>query len=149
MTVRMVVHYKGLKMHMVRSAFESSLRNRLRKIKGVPDDNGLHAFCSYLSDDVKIFRGTTIDVQWQPGGQLRTRGRLTTQYGAADLVYCVACPLQFNDVVFAVEGRLLGTIVSHHLCRAFFDLYIGDPPVSHTAKTVIGENFARLLRQRG
>eukprot|EP00246_Nothoceros_aenigmaticus_P007530 TRINITY_DN213_c0_g1_i9.p1 TRINITY_DN213_c0_g1~~TRINITY_DN213_c0_g1_i9.p1 ORF type:complete len:122 (-),score=9.23 TRINITY_DN213_c0_g1_i9:252-617(-) len=121
MTVRMVVHYKGLKMHMVRSAFESSLRNRLRKIKGVPDDNGLHAFCSYLSDDVKIFRGTTIDVQWQPGGQLRTR----------------------------VEGRLLGTIVSHHLCRAFFDLYIGDPPVSHTAKTVIGENFARLLRQRG
>jgi DNA polymerase III epsilon subunit-like protein len=32
MTVRLVVHYKGLNMGMVRSAFQESLGNRIKKV---------------------------------------------------------------------------------------------------------------------
>ncbi|KAL3687190.1 hypothetical protein R1sor_013499 [Riccia sorocarpa] len=117
MTVRLVVHYKGLKIGMVRSAFENSLKWRLKKLKGVEHDGGLHDFCSMMSEDLKIFRGTTIDFRWQPGGALHTE----------------------------MGGHKLGTIVSNHLCRAFFDLYIGDTPVSESAKYEIGESFGRLL----
>jgi hypothetical protein len=88
------------------------------QIKGYENDNGLQAFCSLMSEDVIIFRGTTIDFRWQPEG-----GALQTEIG----------------------GKRIGTIFSPHLCRAFFDMYIGDPPVSEPAKLAIGENFARLL----
>ncbi|XP_024517125.1 fatty-acid-binding protein 2 [Selaginella moellendorffii] len=117
LTVRMVVLYKGLTVDLVRSAFQVSLRNRLRKIKGAEDDEGLQIFCSYLSGDLKIHKGTVIDIHWQPGGRLQT----------------------------VVDGRRVGTIFSENLCRAFFDLYIGDPPVSSSAKHSIGESFARIL----
>ncbi|CAM6088960.1 unnamed protein product [Calypogeia fissa] len=110
MTIRLVVHYKGLKMGMVRSAFETSLTARLKKIKGYENDNGLQDFCSLMSEDVIIFRGTTIDFRWQPEG-----GALQTEIG----------------------GKRIGTIFSPHLCRAFFDMYIGDPPVSEPAKLAI------------
>ncbi|BBN12590.1 protein MpPKS/CHS-like3 [Marchantia polymorpha subsp. ruderalis] len=120
MTVRLVVHYKGLSMGMVRSAFESSLKLRLKRIKGVEDDEGLQDFCSLMSEDLRIFRGTTIDVRWQPGGALQTE----------------------------IGGHQLGTVFSHHLCRAFFDLYIGETPVSESAKYEIGESFGRLLTNR-
>eukprot|EP00249_Psilotum_nudum_P036640 c8248_g1_i1 orf=651-1967(+) len=120
MTIRLVVHHKGLKMSMVRSAFETSLRNRLRKIKGIDDDDdaGLHLFCSYFKEGLALPQGTIIDFHWQPGGQLLTR----------------------------IEGRVVGTIISHDFCRAFFDLYIGDPPVSLNAKHAIGEKLGHLLR---
>jgi hypothetical protein len=32
--------------------------------------------------------------------------------------------------------------------EAFFDLYIGDPPVSETAKQTIRANFARILQEK-
>jgi len=118
MTVRLVVHYKGLNMGMVRSAFQDSLGNRIKKIAGSNDDHGLHMFCSYLSDDIRLFKGSAIDIRWQPGGLLR----------------------------MGVGGREIGAIHSPHLCRAFFDLYIGDPPVCKVAKQSIGENVARLLQ---
>lgn len=118
MTVRLVVHYKGLKTSMVRSAFDTSLKNRLKKIKGVEDDEGLHIFNSYFSESLSLSRGTVIDFQWLPGGCLRTE----------------------------VDGRLLGTIYSQDLCRAFFDIYIGDPPVSLKAKQDIGEKLGHMLR---
>ncbi|KAL2608348.1 hypothetical protein R1flu_026921 [Riccia fluitans] len=121
MTVRLVVHYKGLKIRMVRNAFENSLKWRLKKIKGVEDDEGLQDFCSLMSEDLKIFRGTTIDFRWQPGGALHAE----------------------------LGGHKLGTVFSHNLCRAFFDLYIGETPVSESAKYEIGESFGRLLTANG
>ncbi|KAH7435766.1 hypothetical protein KP509_06G079000 [Ceratopteris richardii] len=118
MTVRLMVHYKSLNMGMVKRAFDTSLRNRLKKIKGIEEDEGLEIFNSYFSQDLFLPRGTTIDFRWLPGGQLRTE----------------------------IDGNHLGTIYSHHLCRAFFDIYIGDPPVSIKAKEDIGENLARILQ---
>lgn len=120
MTLRLVVHYKGLKIGMVRNAFQDSLRNRLNKIEGGENDEGLETFCSYLSDDIRLHQGSTIDIRWQRGGRLRTE----------------------------IEGRRVGVIHSPPLCQAFFDLYIGNPPVSAIAKKEIGANFARILGDR-
>ncbi|GBG61397.1 hypothetical protein CBR_g20428 [Chara braunii] len=117
MTVRVVVNYKRLRMDMVRSAFNISLRNRLRKITGSDSDAGLGCFFDYLRDDLRMKKGTVIDFRWLPGG------RLTTE----------------------VSGKELGTIVSPSLCRAFFDMYIGEPPVLQATKEEIGESFARIL----
>lgn len=119
MTVRLVVHYKGLKLGMVRNAFEGSLRRRLRKIKGVADDDGMIAFCSYFSKDISLSPGTTIDFHRLSGGQLRTE----------------------------IGGEELGTIYSRDLCRAFFDQYVGEEPVSLKAKQDIGENIGRVLQK--
>lgn len=118
MTVRLVVHYKGLSMEMVRSAFVTSLKNRLRKIKGTEDDEGLNVFSGYFSQPMDISRGTVIDFCWQPGGRLLTQ----------------------------IAGKTMEPIVSPHLCRAFFDLYIGEPPVSEVTKQEIGESCARMLK---
>lgn len=118
MTVRLMVHYKSLKMAMVRSAFDTSLRNRLKKIKGMEDDEGLEAFNSYFSQNLLLPRGTIIDFRWLPGGHLRTE----------------------------IDGELLGTIRSRDFCRAFFDLYIGDPPVSCKAKEEMGEKLSQILQ---
>lgn len=118
MTVRLMIHKRGLKMGMVRSAFDASLKNRLKKIKGVEADEGLNIFNSYFSENLLLSRGSIVDFQWIPGGQLRTE----------------------------IDGRLIGTIHSHDLCRAFFDIFIGDPPVSLKAKQDIGEKLGHMLR---
>lgn len=117
MTVRLVVHYKGLSRDMVRKAFETSLKNRLRKYGGGDDEPGLLAFSRHFSQPMEISRGTIIDVRWQKGG-------------------CLS---------MSVSGKAMDTIVSAKLCRAFFDLYIGEPPVSPRAKQEIGEAFAKML----
>eukprot|EP01018_Ginkgo_biloba_P007661 Gb_18677 [translate_table: standard] len=119
MTVRLVVHYKGLKLRMVQNAFESALRKRLRKIKEVADDDGLIEFCAYFSKDISLSPGTTIDFHRMPGGQLRTE----------------------------IGGKELGTIYSSNLCRAFFDMYVGETPVSLKAKEDIGENIGRVIKR--
>eukprot|EP00897_Mesotaenium_endlicherianum_P003827 jgi/Mesen1/3472/ME000195S02616 len=102
MTVRLVVHYRGLSMEM---------------IAGNSDDPGLKTFGHYFSQTIDLSRGTVIDFRWQPGGRLQTE----------------------------IGGKKMETIVSPHLCRAFFDLYIGDPPVSVSAKQDIGLAVARML----
>ncbi|MCO5606349.1 hypothetical protein L7F22_060537 [Adiantum nelumboides] len=118
MTVRLIVHYKALKMGMVRSAFDTSLRNRLKKMKGTEDDEGLETFASYFSQNLLLPRGTIIDFKWLPGGQFRTE----------------------------IDGHPLGTIRSLDFCRAFFDQYIGDPPVSSKAKEEICEKLSQILQ---
>jgi len=85
----------------------------------VADDDGMIAFCSYFSKDISLSPGTTIDFHRLSGGKLRTE----------------------------VGGEELGTIYSHDLCRAFFDLYVGEEPVSLKAKQDIGENIGRVLQR--
>ncbi|RZR79816.1 hypothetical protein BHM03_00005662, partial [Ensete ventricosum] len=47
----------------------------------------------------------------------------------------------------AVGGRQVGAVHSKDLCRAFFDMYIGDVPVSLQAKEEVAENVAGLIRR--
>ncbi|GLJ12463.1 hypothetical protein SUGI_0191540 [Cryptomeria japonica] len=96
MTVRLVVHLKGLKLGMVQTAFKCALQSRLKRIKGVADDDGLNAFCDYFSKDISLSPGTTIDFHRLPGGHLRTD----------------------------IDGKELGTIYSRDLCRAFFEIEV-------------------------
>ncbi|CAI5954191.1 unnamed protein product [Closterium sp. NIES-65] len=72
MTVRLVLHYRGLNMKMVRNALNTSLSNRLTKLLGHADDPGFHTLNEYLSLPHQVKRGTTIDFTWQPGGTLLT-----------------------------------------------------------------------------
>ncbi|KAG5544611.1 hypothetical protein RHGRI_017143 [Rhododendron griersonianum] len=55
-------------------------------------------------------------------------------------------PLHAN-VIFAVGGNRIGAVQSKELCTAFFDMYIGDVPVSEQAKEEIGRNVANIIRR--
>jgi hypothetical protein len=47
----------------------------------------------------------------------------------------------------AVDGKQIGAVQSKDLCRAFFDMYIGDPPVSVETKQDIAQNVGGLIRR--
>ncbi|KAJ8500582.1 hypothetical protein OPV22_011134 [Ensete ventricosum] len=106
MTVRLVVNCNGLKVNTVRDAFEKSLRTRLQKMNPDTDYHCLRVFGSYFTQDIALPAGTTIDFRQTANGQLITE----------------------------IGGRQVGAVHSKDLCRAFFDMYIGDVPVSLQAK---------------
>ncbi|KAI8550900.1 hypothetical protein RHMOL_Rhmol06G0143200 [Rhododendron molle] len=149
MTVRLVVNCNGMKINTVRDSFEKSLRARLLKTNPDTDFNclatfgslfaqdiPLHAVMSFLSQinyfsvtfgchgtssDFKfdILQGTTIDFRQTADGHLIT----------------------------AIGGNQIGAVQSKELCTAFFDMYIGDVPVSEQAKVEIGRNVANIIRR--
>ncbi|KAL0909702.1 hypothetical protein M5K25_020593 [Dendrobium thyrsiflorum] len=119
LTVRLVVNFNGLKINTVRDAFEKSLRARLLKMNPNTDYECLRVFGSYFMEDIPLPIGTTIDFRQT------TDGRLITEIG----------------------GKHVGAVQSKDLCRAFFDMYIGDVPVSLQTKQDIAENVARLMRK--
>lgn len=117
MTVRLIVHHKRVRIGLVKSTFETALKNRLKKMKS-NDDEGVRVFGSYFTEDLSLPAGSVIDFHWQPGGQFHTK----------------------------VGDRIMGTIRSLDFCRAFFDIYIGDPPVCNKAKQDIGLKLGQMLR---
>ncbi|KAL0016639.1 hypothetical protein SO802_003708 [Lithocarpus litseifolius] len=119
MTVRLVVNCNGMKINSVRDAFEKSLRARLVKTNPDTDYHCLKTFGSYFRQDIQIPAGTTIDFRQTSDGQLITE----------------------------IGGNQIGAVHSKDLCRAFFDMYIGDVPVSEQTKEEIGKNVANLIRR--
>ncbi|KAI3803207.1 hypothetical protein L1987_31356 [Smallanthus sonchifolius] len=119
MTVRLVVSCNGIKIRTVRDAFEKSLRARLIKMNPDTDYDCLRSFGSLFSEDIPIRAGTTIKFQRTSDGHLVTE----------------------------IEGHRIGAVHSRDLCRAFFDMYIGDGPVSEQTKTEIGENVTSIMRR--
>ncbi|KAJ6824066.1 fatty-acid-binding protein 2 [Iris pallida] len=119
MSVRLVVNINGLKINTVRDAFEKSIRNRLEKMNPSTDYNCLQAFGSYFKQDIPLPVGTTINFRQTADGELITE----------------------------IGGKLIGAVHSKDLCRAFFDMYIGDVPVSVQAKEEIAQNVAGLIRR--
>ncbi|KAK2989429.1 hypothetical protein RJ640_018747, partial [Escallonia rubra] len=119
MTVRLVVSCNGMKISTVKEAFEKSLRARLVKTNPDTDYDCLRTFGSLFSQDIPIRAGTTIDFR-------RTvHGHLITEIG----------------------GNQIGVVQSKDLCRAFFDMYIGDVPVCERTKEDIGRNVASIIRR--
>ncbi|KAL2517974.1 Fatty-acid-binding protein 2 [Abeliophyllum distichum] len=118
MTVRLVVSCNGIKINTVRDAFEKSLRSRLMRTNPEADHHCLDAFGSMFSQDIPLHVGTTINFHRTAGGELITE----------------------------VGGNQLGTVQSKDLCRAFFDMYIGDVPVCEQTKEEIGKNVASIIR---
>ncbi|XP_004498865.1 fatty-acid-binding protein 2 [Cicer arietinum] len=118
MTVRLVVNCKGMKINSVKDAFEKSLRARLVKTNPSTDFHCLGAFGSYFTENILIPLGTVIEFK-------RTvDGRLITEIG----------------------GNHVGSVHSKDLCRAFFDMYIGDVPVCEQTKKEIGMNIANIMK---
>ncbi|KAF7100087.1 hypothetical protein CFC21_101644 [Triticum aestivum] len=119
--LRLVVNYKGLSIGAVRDVFEKSLGLRLRKINPNTDYHCLKTFASYFTKDIPIPAGTKIDFCQTSDGQLITE----------------------------IDGRQISAVESKDLCRAFFDMYIGDSPVSLEAKREVARNVAGLMGRCG
>ncbi|KAJ3695583.1 hypothetical protein LUZ60_000960 [Juncus effusus] len=119
MTVRLVVNCNGLSISRVRDTFEKSLRFRLERMNPNTDYNCLDKFGSYFSQDIRIPLGTTIDFRRTTQGQLITE----------------------------IDGRHIGAVHSKDLCKAFFDMYVGEIPVSFEAKQEIANNVGGIIKR--
>ncbi|XP_021890735.1 fatty-acid-binding protein 2 isoform X2 [Carica papaya] len=119
MRVRLVVNCNGLKINTVKDAFEKSLRARLAKTNPDTDYHCLSVFGSFFTKDIPIPVGTMIDFRRTADGHLITE----------------------------IGGNQIGAVHSKDLCRAFFDMYIGDVPVSEQTKEEIGRNVADIIKR--
>ncbi|KAL5853625.1 hypothetical protein ACOSQ3_008743 [Xanthoceras sorbifolium] len=119
MTVRLVVNYSGMKINTVKDAFEKSLRARLVKTNPDTDYSCVTKFGSCFTKDIPLPLGTTIHFRRTADGQLITE----------------------------IGGNQIGAVHSKDLCRAFFDMYIGDVPVSEQTKEEIGKNVASMIKR--
>ncbi|TKY57997.1 Fatty-acid-binding protein 2 [Spatholobus suberectus] len=119
MTVRLVVNCRGMKINSVKDAFEKSLRARLVKTNPSTDFNCLRTFGSYFTENISIPLGTVIEFKRTVDGRLITK----------------------------ISGNQIGSVHSKDLCRAFFDMYIGDVPVCEQTKKEIGMNIANIIRR--
>eukprot|EP00268_Persea_americana_P004160 TRINITY_DN11310_c0_g2_i1.p1 TRINITY_DN11310_c0_g2~~TRINITY_DN11310_c0_g2_i1.p1 ORF type:complete len:130 (+),score=17.11 TRINITY_DN11310_c0_g2_i1:856-1245(+) len=117
--VKKVCHHAHFVLTIFCSAFEKSLRARLLKVNPNTDYDCLRAFGSSFTQDIPLPAGTTIDFRQT------SNGKLTTEIG----------------------GMQIGAVHSKDLCRAFFDMYIGDVPVSVKAKQEIGSNVASIIKR--
>ncbi|KAF9680936.1 hypothetical protein SADUNF_Sadunf06G0173400 [Salix dunnii] len=117
MTVRLVINCNGIKINTVKDAFEKSLRNRLVKTNPDTDYSCLATFGSFFTKDVPLPAGTVVDFRRTADGQLITE----------------------------IGGNQIGAVRSKDLCRAFFDMYIGDIPFSEQTKEEIGKNVACII----
>lgn len=118
-TVRLQTVYGRLSIKSVRSAFEESVGNRLKKFS--PEDNKelLQRFTSQFKDEFKIPRGSVIDLSRDRGHVLRT----------------------------TIDGKEVGSIESKLLCRSILDLYIGDDPLDRQAREDVKLNLASFLEK--
>lgn len=120
LTVRLVIVYGSLKIGSVRSAFEESVGSRIKKFGGAENRELLNSFTGAFTDDIKLPKGTTIDLTRLPGNTLQTK----------------------------IDGVQVGSVESALVCRSLFDLYIGDDPFDKDAKKSIGLSMASLLSEQ-
>ncbi|KAK9698232.1 hypothetical protein RND81_08G090100 [Saponaria officinalis] len=119
MTVRLVVNCNGMKINAVKDSFEKSLRARLVKTNPETDFKCIETFGSFFTKDIPLPVGTIIDLRRTSDGQLITE----------------------------IGGNQIGAVNSRELCRAFFDMYLGEVPVSKQTKEEIGSNVASIVRR--
>ncbi|KAL2317937.1 hypothetical protein Fmac_031813 [Flemingia macrophylla] len=118
MSVRLVVNCGGMKINSVKDAIEKSLRARLVKTNPSTDFDCLRTFGSFFTENFSIPSGTVIEFNQTVDGRLITK----------------------------ISGNQIGSVHSKDLCRAFFDMYIGDVPVCEQTKRDIGINVANIIR---
>ncbi|WRX32939.1 Chalcone isomerase - like 9 [Theobroma cacao] len=165
MTVRLVVNCNGMKVNTVRDAFEKSLRARLVKTNPNTDYHCLSTFGSYFTQDIPLPAGTIIDFQRTADGQLITKSsnnhcmRLLSWHAVcsmenelhnttlSDILYLLKIVQSVHSSYSEIGGNQIGVVHSKDLCRAFFDMYVGDFPVSEQTKEDIGRNVASIIRR--
>ncbi|XP_020580053.1 fatty-acid-binding protein 1 [Phalaenopsis equestris] len=118
MTVKLQIVYGRLTIGSVRSAFEESVGNRLKKFSSSGNKDLLNRFTSLFRDEYKLPRGSVIDLSREQGYVLRTR----------------------------IDGKEVGDIQSKLLCQSILDLYIGDDPFDKKAKEDFEVGLISLLQ---
>ncbi|OVA10340.1 Chalcone isomerase [Macleaya cordata] len=121
MTVRLVVNCNGLKINTVRD-FHNNFMLTLVFVYKMNPDTDYHCvttFGSYFTQDIALPAGTTIDFRQTAEGLLITE----------------------------IGGKQIGAVHSKDLCRAFFDMYIGDVSVPSYAKEEIARNLALAIKR--
>ncbi|KAF8089423.1 hypothetical protein N665_0506s0029 [Sinapis alba] len=116
MTIRLQIVFGKLNIRSVRSAFQESVGNRLKKFGGLDNDELLQSFTSLFKDEYKIPRSSTIDLTQEPGHVLNV----------------------------SIEGNQVGSVKSKLLCRSILDLYIGEEPFDKNARDDFLDNVASL-----
>ncbi|XP_010675166.2 fatty-acid-binding protein 1 [Beta vulgaris subsp. vulgaris] len=106
LTVRLQIVYSRLSVRSVRSAFEDSVGSRLQKFGGLDNKELLHRFTSLFKDEMKLSKGSVIELSREHGHVLRTK----------------------------IDGEEIGSIQSKLLCQSVLDLYIGEDPFDEQAK---------------
>eukprot|EP00475_Leptophrys_vorax_P010569 TRINITY_DN17151_c0_g1_i1.p1 TRINITY_DN17151_c0_g1~~TRINITY_DN17151_c0_g1_i1.p1 ORF type:complete len:332 (-),score=9.21 TRINITY_DN17151_c0_g1_i1:156-1100(-) len=118
LTVRLVIHYKSLKMSQVRNAFTESLGGRMKELSGgVPQTELLQSFTKWFTDEVKLHKGTVIDISRKPGHVLETK----------------------------IDGNYMGSTKSALVSRALFELYVGDKPFDQKAREGLVEKIIKVV----
>ncbi|KAG6388069.1 hypothetical protein SASPL_153266 [Salvia splendens] len=147
MTVRVVVSCNGIKINTVRDVFEKSLRARLSQANPEADFSCLQEFGSIFTQNIPLRVGTTINFRRTADSHLITEGDEHWSFLDSSFIQCVRL-VAIDNVMFpfAVEGNTIGAVQSNDLCRAFFDMYLGQIPVCEQTKEEIGKNVASLIR---
>lgn len=117
LTVRLVIVYGRLKIGSVRSAFEDSIGSRIKKFNGSDDHPLLQSFTSAFKDDIKLPKGTIIDITRHHDHVLTTK----------------------------IDGTEVGSVQSSLLCRSFMDLYMGEDPFDVKGREEIGSKLAAAV----
>ncbi|KNA23529.1 hypothetical protein SOVF_022100 [Spinacia oleracea] len=114
LTVRLQIVYSRLSVRSVRSAFEESVGSRLQKFGGPDNKELLHRFTSQFKDEMKLPKGSVIELSREHGHVLRTK----------------------------IDGEDVGSIESKLLCQSVLDLYIGEDPFDRQAKEHVMHKLA-------
>ncbi|KAF6157491.1 hypothetical protein GIB67_004429 [Kingdonia uniflora] len=118
MTLRMVVIYGGLTMGLVRKNFDDTLGTFIRKYNGGQnDDTALKKIMGEEADKIKLTAGSVIEFTKLPGYILQTK----------------------------VMDEAVGKVESELVCRAFFDMYLGDDAFDNNAKEKFGMSLISLI----
>lgn len=117
LTVRLQIVYSKLSIRSVRGAFEDSVGSRLQKFGGPNNNELLQRFTSQFKDDVKIPKGSVIELSREHGHVLRTK----------------------------IDGEEMGSIQSKLLCQSVLGLYIGEDPFDQQAKENIMHKLAKVF----
>ncbi|KAL1312211.1 hypothetical protein HN51_038807 [Arachis hypogaea] len=119
MTVSLQIVYGRLSISTVRSAFEESVGSRLQKFGGSDNKELLQRFTAQFKDEIKIPKGSVINISREKGYVLRT----------------------------SIDGQDVGSIQSKLLCKSILDLYLGEEPFDKQAKEDIELNLASYLQK--
>ncbi|KAI3991745.1 hypothetical protein MKX01_038143 [Papaver californicum] len=114
MTVRLVLAFPGITMSMVRKNFDEGLGASIKKLNGGKDNNELtNMVMGEASNEIKLPAGSVIEITRLPRYILQTKVK--------------------DEVVSRVESELL--------CRAYFNMYLGDDVFDIDARERFGVSF--------
>ncbi|KAL5981919.1 hypothetical protein ACLOJK_015986 [Asimina triloba] len=116
MCIRLEIVFSSLSMRRVKKIFNDNLRASIKKISGGDraTDDLLERVLGEANEDTKLPPGSVICITKHPAYKLQTK----------------------------VKGEVVSEVESEQLCKAFFNMYLGDDPLDPRAKTNFGNFLA-------